>query len=190
LHWGIENVYYPSPKQITLARHLIDAGATVILGHHPHVVQGIEKYKNGLIVYSLGNFQFSSLGKLDSRKSIILSIHVSNLGVNEYKVIPIIIDEDFVPCIMNKFQREGMLLHINNVSVPILNGEINDKFWFEEIALEHFRGNMKAWIKRIRKYGVKHLLQCVRWLISPFILKCYAGIIRKKVKQALRLSGT
>ena len=187
LHWGIEYAYYPSPKQIRLARHLIDAGATVIAGHHPHVVQGIEQYKNGLIAYSLGNFQFSALQKLDSHKSIILSIDINKQGVIKYDVIPMFIDEDFVPCSMNKRQSEEMLSHINHVSMPIISGGITEKFWFEEIALEHFRVNMKSWIKRIKKYGVKHLLQCVKWLLSPFILKCYAGMIRKGLKQAVRL---
>ena len=187
LHWGIENVYYPSPKQIKLARHLIDAGATVVLGHHPHVVQGIEEYKNGLIAYSLGNFQFSSLRNIDCRKSIILSIDMNKQGVKKYEVIPVFIDEDFVTCSMNKLQSEEMLSHINHVSEPILRGGITDKFWFEEIALEHFQGNMKSWIKRIKQYGIKHLLQCVRWLLSPFILKCYAGMIRKGFKKAVRL---
>ncbi len=58
LHWGEEYVAYPSPEQQRIARRLIDAGADVIVGHHPHVVQGIEKYKNGAIFYSLGNFNF------------------------------------------------------------------------------------------------------------------------------------
>jgi poly-gamma-glutamate synthesis protein (capsule biosynthesis protein) len=189
LHWGIEYVYYPSPKQIRLARHLIDAGATIILGHHPHVIQGIEHYKNGLIAYSLGNFQFSSLRNIntDCRKSIILSIDITKQGLQKYEVIPVFIDEDFVPCIMDKLQTEEMLSHISHVSEPILRGGITEKFWFEEIALEHFQGNMKSWIKRIKKYGLKHLLQCVRWLFSPFILKCYAGMIRKGLKQAVRL---
>lgn len=38
LHWGTENVFYPSPKQIEFAHTLIDAGSTIILGHHPHVI--------------------------------------------------------------------------------------------------------------------------------------------------------
>ena len=58
LHWGYEYFKYPSPAQIELAHTLIDAGADIIVGHHPHCVQGIEKYKAGTIFYSLGNFFF------------------------------------------------------------------------------------------------------------------------------------
>lgn len=57
-HWGKEYTFYPNSTQRNLARHAIDSGADLVLGHHPHVIQGIEKYKNRHIVYSLGNFCF------------------------------------------------------------------------------------------------------------------------------------
>jgi len=59
LHWGYQHYYYPSPGQITMAHRMIDEGADVIIGHHPHVIQGVESYKNGIVFYSLGNFFFS-----------------------------------------------------------------------------------------------------------------------------------
>ncbi len=61
IHWGHENWGYPSPEQIRMAHEIIDYGADVIFGHHPHVLQGIEKYRRGIIAYSLGNFIFSDI---------------------------------------------------------------------------------------------------------------------------------
>ncbi len=55
LHWGHEYYRYPTPEQTGFARALIDAGATLVIGHHPHVQQGVEEYGRGLIAYSLGN---------------------------------------------------------------------------------------------------------------------------------------
>lgn len=57
-HWGEEKVEYPNDVQVELAHAAIDAGADLVLGHHPHVLQGIEQYKGKNIVYSLGNFCF------------------------------------------------------------------------------------------------------------------------------------
>ena len=57
-HWGIENTNYPNAAQKTLGRYSIDIGCDLVLGSHPHVMQGIEKYKGKNIVYSLGNFCF------------------------------------------------------------------------------------------------------------------------------------
>lgn len=57
-HWGIEREYYPEEIQINLAHAAIDNGADLVLGHHPHVLQGLEEYKGKFICYSLGNFCF------------------------------------------------------------------------------------------------------------------------------------
>lgn len=57
-HWGRENSSEPDQQQIELSRLAIDYGADLVLGHHPHVIQPLEKYKGKYIVYSLGNFSF------------------------------------------------------------------------------------------------------------------------------------
>ena len=59
-HWGKEAIDTAQAYQRTAAHKAIDAGADVIIGHHPHVLQVIERYKNGIIFYSLGNFTFAS----------------------------------------------------------------------------------------------------------------------------------
>jgi len=58
LHWGDEHQHIPTRAQRALGRAVIDAGAQVVLGHHPHVVQSLERHGDGLIIYSLGNFVF------------------------------------------------------------------------------------------------------------------------------------
>ncbi len=58
IHWGEEYELIHSVSQEKLAKELIDSGVDIIVGHHPHVVQGIQKYNNGIIFYSLGNFLF------------------------------------------------------------------------------------------------------------------------------------
>lgn len=60
IHWGIERNTEPEEYQRTLARQYIDAGADLVVGSHPHVLQGIEFYKGKPILYSLGNFVFGS----------------------------------------------------------------------------------------------------------------------------------
>lgn len=56
LHWGVEYSDYPYPPDIKIAHSIIDAGASAIMGHHPHVVQGLEVYRGCPIFYSLGSF--------------------------------------------------------------------------------------------------------------------------------------
>ena len=57
-HWGVEGDHYPTGFQRELAHELIDEGADLIIGHHPHVLQGLEVYNGKVICYSLGNFSF------------------------------------------------------------------------------------------------------------------------------------
>ncbi len=57
-HWGAEHTYSPTSTQKKLAHWAIDYGADLVIGHHPHVLQGIEEYKDKYIIYSLGNFCF------------------------------------------------------------------------------------------------------------------------------------
>ncbi len=61
-HWGQEGKTELRDYQKQLGRAAIDAGASAVLGHHPHVLQGVERYKNGVILYSLGNFTFGTYG--------------------------------------------------------------------------------------------------------------------------------
>jgi len=75
-HYGIEGVVAPSQRQIRLSRLAVDYGADVIVGTHPHVIQEVEEYKDGLIFYSLGNFVFDGF-EGSANQSAILWITVS-----------------------------------------------------------------------------------------------------------------
>jgi poly-gamma-glutamate capsule biosynthesis protein CapA/YwtB (metallophosphatase superfamily) len=70
-HWGEENHEEPKRAQRAAGRALIDAGADLVIGHHPHLLQAFERYESGLIAYSLGNFRFDYASKI-SRLSGVL----------------------------------------------------------------------------------------------------------------------
>lgn len=106
VHWGEEHVPYPAPWQVRDARRMIDAGATLVLGHHSHIFQGIERYRRGLIAYSLGNFLASDirwagparsyaydLREID-REGIVLRCDLTRWGVRSFDCLPIRVQED------------------------------------------------------------------------------------------------
>jgi len=88
LHWGVEYRENPGEAQRMLARKIIDAGADLVLGHHPHVVQPVETYRGGVIAYSLGNFLFDSPNP-NCKGSMILKCKLSKSGVADVEIIPI-----------------------------------------------------------------------------------------------------
>lgn len=77
IHWGNEYELEHSEAEEDLAHSLIDAGFDIIIGHHPHVVQDIERYKDGLIFYSLGNFIFDQYWNDDVAEGLMLELVVS-----------------------------------------------------------------------------------------------------------------
>jgi poly-gamma-glutamate synthesis protein (capsule biosynthesis protein) len=88
IHWGAEYSHEQNKTQIETAHLLIDAGADLIIGHHPHVVQGIEIYKGKPIFYSLGNFIFDQTFSLDTQQCLALDIRIDNLK-KEAQILPI-----------------------------------------------------------------------------------------------------
>lgn len=87
-HWG--NEYSPrSLRQKELARHAVDSGADLIIGHHPHWVQEIEEYKGKKIYYSLGNLVFDQMWSEETRKGLIVKLTYSGNRMIKEEQIPV-----------------------------------------------------------------------------------------------------
>ncbi len=95
LHWGLEYKSEPTKGQVKWAHRLIDAGADLIIGHHPHVLQSIGIYKDRYILYSLGNFVFDQR-KLYQRQSGIFSCIFRKGSIDSAMFLPVLLT-DFQP---------------------------------------------------------------------------------------------
>ena len=87
IHWGVERSAEPKDQDRILAKKLIDGGVDIIMGHHPHVLQGIEIYKGKPIFYSLGNFVFGTQGELTSN-TMIAQINLVDGQMDNIEIIP------------------------------------------------------------------------------------------------------
>lgn len=117
-HWGEENAGYPKPYQITLAHLAVDSGADLVVGHHPHVLQGIEKYKNGIIAYSLGNFIFG--GNNRTKYDTVLL----QLNIQDDKILPCLVPicvENWQPTLLNHQEGEQIIDTIKDRSKVFLH---------------------------------------------------------------------
>lgn len=88
LHWGQEEAKLVSDRARSLAHAFVDAGADIVVGHHPHIPQGIEAYRKGFVAYSLGNFVFSH-GHHYWEDNLILEIVATSSGIVSLKALPI-----------------------------------------------------------------------------------------------------
>jgi poly-gamma-glutamate synthesis protein (capsule biosynthesis protein) len=91
LHWGTEKADRPDKGQVYFAHRVIEAGADLIIGHHPHVLQGVEKYKGGVVVYSLGNLVFGGNSR-STYDTAVFEVTLTREGAN-YRVIPVRLDQ-------------------------------------------------------------------------------------------------
>ncbi|MEW6525130.1 MAG: CapA family protein [Spirochaetota bacterium] len=122
IHWGNEYFYYPSSKQIDIAHALINAGADAIIGHHPHVYQGIEIYKNKPVIYSLGNFLFGSMHE-GINDNIACALYMSGNGkiikMHIYAIKGIYTDGIIQPEVLEGPSAIKVFDHVLEISKPL-----------------------------------------------------------------------
>lgn len=97
LHWGEEYKNKHNAEQERVARHTIDAGATLIVGHHPHVVQEVEEYRGGLIAYSLGNFVLDQNFSSATGRGLVLFVTLTDGKISEVIKREVAFTNDYRP---------------------------------------------------------------------------------------------
>lgn len=103
IHWGYEYQTIEAPEQRALGRAMIDAGADLVIGHHPHVPQPIEEYGDGYIVYSLGNFVFDQNRDEDTRRGLLFEATVGEGRLIGGRGIPIRFTDTYQPYIVERW---------------------------------------------------------------------------------------
>ena len=142
MHWGSELDPTPRPWQQAMGRKFIDAGADAVVGHHPHVIQGIELYRGKTIAYSLGNFAFggNSLARAPETFILQLQFRVSD-GKTSVK------EAEIVPCwTTSSLSKNNAGVRRNNYQPKPVFGKDADKV--AALLLRRSRG---------LKYGVKKI---------------------------------
>ena len=108
IHWGLEFLKLPGPEQVATGRRLIDAGVDVVFGHHSHLLQPVERYKQGLIFYSLGNFVFD-LWYEGMNLSAVAHVKLRQGARPEYTITPVVIGDSF--CLRPANETESREIH-------------------------------------------------------------------------------
>jgi Bacterial capsule synthesis protein PGA_cap len=157
LHWGKEHVHYPTPDQIAVAHRAIDLGASAVVGMHPHVIQGVERYKGGFICYSLGNFIFSNSeyellqeGNRVRLVDIQLRANKESLGV--------------------EFAFEKNRIRLNSVTAF----KLDKHFLPAEVPLDRLYTNLSKLNTKLEAY-VKENLDCLRKINGPQLVVRFAN---------------
>lgn len=116
IHWGTELADYPASDQTNLAQAMVDSGADVILGHHPHCLQGVAVYKNKPILYSVGNFVFTS-SSVKARTGAIGVITMDKIGLKDLQILPTRLDRG-QPQLLQDKAKVGEIIRLQQLSKP------------------------------------------------------------------------
>lgn len=181
IHWGDEYTCFPHPEIISDAHKIIDMGANIIVGHHPHVLQGYERYNTGLIMYSLSNFLFSpyyndTSGELEkwsrkSRESIILSCEISKDVIISYNLIPVIQKKNDPIVINPPFKIKNKILKkVDFLSKKYQNNDYQIRYAKLKEKENKFK-YVKQILEMIDKYGMVCILRNTKYKLLKFIKK-------------------
>jgi poly-gamma-glutamate synthesis protein (capsule biosynthesis protein) len=181
-HWNYEYVSYPSPADRKRAHHLIDAGADLVVGSHPHQLHGFERYKNKYIFYSLGNFIFNLFDLSQTRfsQSFILSIHIRPNHEYSFDIHPVFTTKQGVYSLSDPKNRD-LIKNIQALSQVFKNDRLHKRLFYENASLilnstmsslnssSGGKGSLMALLKRLPKvelqdifialYSIKSCLQ-------------------------------
>jgi len=186
LHWGTEFSEYPKPEELLLGRKTIDCGASLIIGHHAHVLQGYEKYKDGYIFYNIGSFIFDPLGEkvvdnaaLERRiKSIIVHIELEKDSIRLLDIIPCRFNiEEKKVIISNGIYRDDDLNYLHKISIGLEEGA---KRFYQVAGKDLLWRELKhEWylIKKYKLSGIKAIVKNLRLRHFRIIL----GLILSKL---------
>lgn len=167
IHWGLEGLDYPGPNEIRLGRALIDAGVDVVVGHHSHLLWPIERYKNGLIFYSLGNFVFD-LWARETKLSVIADIRLREGEAPDYSLIPVVIGEDFTLAPADTSASSEILARLSENSQPV------------ELTAEEYERNHNAAGQTSRSIKYRYFLRnFYRYSPSFFFQSLFRTLLRR-----------
>jgi len=173
VHWGDEYPSWPSSQQVRLGESFIRSGASLVIGHHPHVLQGVQKKGDGVIAYSLGNF-VSDMSTRRCRETAILLVRLCNKGVKEFELLPIIISEDSRPYISGTGAKPGTnLMEKCNKLLSMVGGEDAEAKYAREVrrSVREFRRELLVWLVRNwQKYPLILLLRLLGRIVLRRLL--------------------
>ncbi len=123
MHAGTEYVNFPTDQQTSFAHTAIDSGADMVIGHHPHWPQIVEKYKDKWIIYSLGNFVFDQEWSQETKEGLMLKATFDNTELSHLELIPVIIENYSTPRLTTNAEAYTILQKIQLESAVLYNKE-------------------------------------------------------------------
>lgn len=189
LHYGLEFLDYPSPEFREICLHIADLGASLVIGHHPHVINGLERHANCLIAYSLGNFIFDDrimdYKTEKTRRGLVLHCTFDKKNLVDFEAVPTLINDDLQPEPATGPLRESMLKKIEEIS-SVLATDKYPAVYFKQANELWPKINLMVNLRILREQGIIAFLKRLPRIKKKYITMSFKfafnkalGIFRK-----------
>jgi len=192
VHWGIEFTEYPLSEDRAAAQAMVEAGASVVIGTHAHVPQGIETYKNGVICYSLGHFLYDpvsdeslSSAMMEQRYSgLLLECRLAEDKVIEASVYPLEISKACLPRIARGERAEWLCRHILMLSRD-LDAKVGSAGFYDQAVSNLWGRTFRAYRDMCRREGVRYTIQMMIAHLKPRYFIALGGFLVSRLRRLM-----
>lgn len=189
-HWGREYSYEPTERQRALAYAAVDAGADLVAGSHPHVIQGVERYRDRYIVYSLGNFCYAGHKNPEDKDTFIYQQEIVFSGVD--RSLKEFREPYYLPCYISSTRERNNFQPTPAKGKDIVRilQKINELSDYK-LAEETIREQGKARLVKLQEY-IPNLVIDLRYASShnivgkPLYEPEYEALLRLETAQKLK----
>lgn len=178
-HWNYEYLDYPAPANRRLAHRLVDAGAQLVVGAHPHVIQGYEEYRGGRIFHSQGNFVFDYRDMNDTRinETFVLSIELDRSRGYAFEIVPVETRGSGLT-LLRGARADELRRRFERISEPLCDERRFARLFYEQATggANRISGEIRGMIE---KQGIMYLLSRLhRVRLQDLKIKLHAALGR------------
>lgn len=174
VHWGEEYVFFPSPRQRRLGRMFAACGFNLVVGAHPHVIQGVERVDGCCIAYSLGNGTFSVSSQQAGARAALALCWSPDAVPGGCDLVPLGVSID------GGVHRLGPRQHAQieqAVRHDLVQRAPSGLAWYCEAAAPFFGNHLKSWWYRIRRFGVLEIARMLRMFCTRYYALMFLGAV-------------
>jgi len=189
LHTGVEYFDYPIPEVRRSCLELLKCGADIIVGSHPHVLQGIERLNEKIVAYSLGNFVTPYLPEYGDNQRVwqsgILQVYIENRRISGYEFTPVKIRVSGQPYVLEGVEKNDALVEMDRLSALLGDSHIETNFW-KLAGARSVEDTLPVLLKNFQEEGLSYIFEMLS-RIRPKHLRLFLGYAKKNLKKLIHV---
>jgi hypothetical protein len=172
-----------------MGRNLAEVGADLVVGHHPHVLRGLERHGRGLVAYSLGNFICDMSWDERLRETFILHCWLGPAGIERFETVPVFINDKYFPEVASGDRADKILRTLKSASALLSNEILEDYDAKSTRYAEDANKYIRAYRKKAHAFFLRNIHRYPKYILTQqfgsYVQNRWnelVGILRERVK--------